>query len=72
MHATTVSEPDTLLDFTFDFDGVVMELSNLAGVKARVHYLNLPMFQQRHLHLQYNNLKKHVASLSESQLTIHI
>lgn len=43
LHATAVTEPDESLEFTFDFDGVVIEVTSLAAVKLRVHYLNLSL-----------------------------
>lgn len=46
--------------YTYDIDGVVVEVKEVCGVVGRVHYLFLPEFQVRMITNHYDILKKHI------------
>ncbi|CAM4573409.1 unnamed protein product [Leuciscus chuanchicus] len=58
---TTIPFPSSLVDpHAFDFDGLVIQLTELLGLEADFHYINLPRIEQHHLRAHWSNRKKHV------------
>lgn len=55
-HATTVTHPDESMGFTFDFDDIAIEVTALAAVKLREHYLI--SFDRSRLHFTCQNAQK--------------
>lgn len=43
-HPVSIDDPATEVNIEFDFDGFMIEVSSLAGVKAGIHRLRLPEF----------------------------
>ncbi|XP_029281300.1 uncharacterized protein LOC115003588 [Cottoperca gobio] len=60
LYATNIEDPQEELCFSFDIDGVVLEISALAAIKSSVHYLKMPHFESRHLIHKFHHLKKHL------------
>lgn len=58
IHCTS-AEYDSVY-YTYDIDGVVIELMEMCGVVGRVHYLFLPELQGDMISNHYNILKKHI------------
>lgn len=44
IHPVSIDDPATEVNIEFDFDGFMIEVSSLAGVKAGIHRLRLPEF----------------------------
>lgn len=53
----TSADPDSVY-FTYDFDGVVIEVKEVFGVVGHVHYLFLPKLQVYMIPNHYDILKK--------------
>ncbi|TNN39522.1 hypothetical protein EYF80_050298 [Liparis tanakae] len=64
VHSTAVEDPEDVLDFSYDIDGIVIEVGSLQAIKARIPYLKMPAIRPYHLHGQFSYLKKHLV-LSE-------
>lgn len=53
MHATTVTDPNSFLSFSFDVDRLVVEFEHLTALQGGLHYLLFPRLPH------YSFLKKH-------------
>ncbi|KAK2896189.1 hypothetical protein Q8A67_010677 [Cirrhinus molitorella] len=60
MFPTTVCRAKDYLNFTYDIDGVVIELTDTAAVKSRIHYMFLGKLDGPKLPTHWNILKKHL------------
>lgn len=60
IHSSLVDPHAKSIDYSFDFDGLVIQLTELSGLKADFHYINLPRIEQHHLRAHWSILKKHV------------
>ena len=60
IHCTSPDSPHCLR-YTFDVDGVVIQVRHMRGIVAEVGYLNLPLLDPSRLKRQYSYLKKHVS-----------
>ncbi len=61
---------DGLLSTTYDIDGVVLELNQLAGLKLHLPFINLPPATPNTVKNQYHFLKKHLPLSECSQAVI--
>lgn len=57
---TTVQNPKDNLNYTYDIDGLVIQLNNLTAVKARIHYLFVGKVMAPQLQQHWPVLRKHL------------
>lgn len=60
LFASHFMDPGSSLSMSYDTDGVCIQISELSGIKARMHYLNMPLFTPGHIKPQWHHLKKHI------------
>lgn len=59
-HPVTLDDPAREINIDFDFDGIMIEVSSLAGVKVGIHRLRLPEFRTSDLRNHFPQLRKHI------------
>ncbi|KAL7372735.1 hypothetical protein ABVT39_021596 [Epinephelus coioides] len=60
IHSTTVPNASSVLNFSFDTDGICVEFHKLQGLQGGLHYLFLPRLCGPNLVNHYHFIKKHV------------
>lgn len=60
IRSTPVPNASSFLDFTFDMDGICVEIEKLQGLQGGVHYLFLPRLCGPNLKRYFHFLKKHM------------
>lgn len=59
--STLVPDPDDLFDFTFDIDGLTIELNYITAIRKGLHFLQLPLTEENLIvQPQYSFVKKHL------------
>lgn len=57
-HPVKLEDPSTEVNINFEFDGLMVEVSSLAGVKAGIHRLRLPDYHPMDIRNHFPQLRK--------------